>query len=116
MLDIILNKYSLYALSLFLYSSSCVWAEDASGLIEKQMDVASRCLEAARMTWTAPLVLPDDGGFTKYGVAVVAGPSLTDAYRPVFVCLVDMKTGVVELSKGLDISPLLPGVRALTGE
>ncbi len=80
------------------------------------MDVTSRCLEAARVTWTAPLVLPDDGGFAKYGVAVVAGPGLSDAYRSVFVCLVDLETGVVELSKGLDISPLLLGVRPLTGE
>lgn len=91
-------------------------AEDVSIKFERQMEVSSRCGEAARETWQNPIVLPDVGGVPGYDVAVVAGPRLTDAYRPVLVCLINTETGVVTLSKGFDISPLLPGAHALTGE
>ena len=48
-------------------------AEDVSIKFERQMEVSSRCGEAARETWQNPIVLPDVGGVPGYDVAVVAG-------------------------------------------
>lgn len=111
-----MRLFNIYFLQCLILYSSTASADDASIQFERQMEVTSRCFEAAREIWPDPIVLPDAGGLPGYDVAVVAGPRLSDAYRPVFVCLVDAETDVVRLSKGLDISPLLPGARALTGE
>jgi len=72
--------------------------------------VEQKCMDAAGGEFRRPQVVVDPSGTQSYGVAIIMGRSKELRGRAAVICVVDRKTGKVELG-----SPLSPDVVRVRG-
>lgn len=83
-----------------LAPGSAFAASDAAG--EKfAQEVEAKCTDAASSVFRKPQIAVDPTGTQSYGVAIVYGKLKEGKERAAVICVMDKKTGVVELGSAL---------------
>jgi hypothetical protein len=101
-------KTALIALSLATPGAAFAASNNASDPFASEVE--QKCTDVAGGDFRRPQVVVDPSGTQSYGVAIIMGRSKELRGRAAVICVVDRKTGKVELG-----SPLSPDVVRVRG-
>ena len=87
------------ALALMIPSAALASSDQAWDQFARQVE--QKCTEAASEIFRRPQIAVDPTGTQNYGVAIVYGRSKAGKERAAVICVLDKKTGIVELGSEL---------------
>lgn len=93
-------KYGFWtaaAVAAALCSGGAAWASSPDAWKEFNAEVEQKCAEAAKDIFRKPQVAVDPVGSPSFGLAIVYGRSQEVKGRAALICVVNKKTGVLEI-------------------